>query len=220
VSPRRFLRCFATAVLAASALVIPSTVAISTASAQPCPDIDVVFARGTNEAAPVGGVGQPFIDALRSKVGGRSVAVYGVNYPASDDYSKTIDGANDASAHIQSVVANCPDTKIVLGGYSQGAAIVDFLTSPVSLLGFSAPMLPPDVTDHIAAVVVLGNPSVKYAGAPLPALSPVYAAKTIDLCVPLDPLCSGGIGFQFFHGLYQQAGMTEQAANFAASRVA
>ena len=45
------------------------------ASAGPCPDVEVVFARGTNEPPGVGGVGDAFANSLRSQVGGRSVGV-------------------------------------------------------------------------------------------------------------------------------------------------
>jgi cutinase len=42
----------------------------------------MVFARGTDEPPGVGAVGQSFINSLRSKVGGRSVGQYAVNYAA------------------------------------------------------------------------------------------------------------------------------------------
>ncbi|EUA40267.1 cutinase family protein [Mycobacterium avium subsp. avium 2285 (R)] len=51
------------------------------ASAAPCPDIEVTFARGTAEPPGVGGVGQAFVEALRSQAGARSLGVYPVNYP-------------------------------------------------------------------------------------------------------------------------------------------
>ncbi|WP_263993195.1 cutinase family protein, partial [Mycobacterium paraense] len=41
------------------------------ASAQ-CPDVQVVFARGTGEPPGVGPTGQAFVDDLRSRVGGKS----------------------------------------------------------------------------------------------------------------------------------------------------
>ena len=71
------------------------------ASAQPCPDVEVVFARGTGEPPGVGGVGQAFVDALRSKVGGKSVDVYPVNYPASSDFANGIQFAETVIARDQ-----------------------------------------------------------------------------------------------------------------------
>ena len=64
-----------------------ASVPVPSAAADPCPDVEVVFARGSGEAPGVGGIGQPFIDALRSDLGNRSLTVYAVNYPASTDFS-------------------------------------------------------------------------------------------------------------------------------------
>jgi len=106
----RFLTAAGVAIVTASALVsAPAPVA----SAQPCPDVDVVFARGTSEPPGVGGVGQAFVDALRSQAGGRSVDVYPVNYPASSDFGSgvqfaetVIEGIRDAAGHVQATAAN------------------------------------------------------------------------------------------------------------------
>ncbi|MEO3761532.1 cutinase family protein [Mycobacterium sp. B14F4] len=187
-------------------------------SVERCPDIEVVFARGTGEAPGPGAIGGPFVDSLRKKVGGRSVSSYAVNYPASNDFTKAADGANDASAHVQQTVANCPDTRIVLGGFSQGAAVIDLITAvSVPMYGFTAPM-PPEVADHVAAVAVFGNPSIKWAGGPLTELSPLYGSKTIDVCIPYDPICSDG-GLIIVHGMYLMLGLVEGATDFVAKRL-
>jgi cutinase len=183
------------------------------AAAEPCADVAVVFARGTSEAPGVGGTGQAFIDSLRAQTAGKSVSVYAVDYPATEDFANSIAaGAGDASAHVQSIAAQCPNSKIVLGGYSQGAAVVDSITQT----------MPPDVADHVAAVAVLGNPKSAYAaslsGAPLPAISPQYAPKTIDLCVQDDPFCSEGKNW-IAHDFYWFTGLTAKAAAFAAGRL-
>ncbi len=89
----------------------------------------MVFARGTDDTPGLGRVGSAFVDSLRGQVGGRSVGTYAVNYPATFDFLAAADGANDASAHIQYMVANCPDTRLVLGGYSQGAAVIDVIAA-------------------------------------------------------------------------------------------
>ena len=200
--------------MASTLLPTPLSALLPTASAA-CSDIEVVFARGTNDSPGAGSVGNAFISALRSQVGGRSVGVYGVNYPASYDFRAAADGANDASAHVQGTVNNCPDTRIVLGGYSQGAAVIDVIAaSPVPGLGFSAP-LPPGTDGHVAAIAVFGNPSAKL-GQPL-TNSPVYGNRTIDLCANGDPVCSAGDDFDAHTGYVP--GLTNQAAAFVASHL-
>lgn len=87
---------------------VPITLIIPSATAEPCPDVEVVFARGTTEPPGVGGIGQAFVDSLRAQAAGRSVGVYAVNYPARDFVNSTPAGADDASAHIQSMALNCP----------------------------------------------------------------------------------------------------------------
>ncbi|MCV7096112.1 cutinase family protein [Mycobacterium kubicae] len=184
------------------------------AAADPCSDIAVVFARGTHQAPGLGDVGESFVDSLTSQVRGRSVNAYAVNYPASDDYhGSSSAGADDASAHIQDVVASCPNTKIVLGGYSQGATVIDLATSAV----------PPQTVDRVAAVALFGEPSsgfssALYGGQPLPTINPAYSSKVISLCAPEDPICTGG-GNIMAHVSYIQSGMTAQAATFAAQRL-
>ena len=184
------------------------------ASADPCSDVAVVFARGTHQDPGLGNVGQAFVDSLSSQVGGRSVGVYAVNYPANDDYhNSATSGSNDASAHIQDTVATCPNTKIVLGGYSQGSTVIDLATTT----------MPAPVADHVAAVALFGEPSsgfstMLWGGQPLPTINPLYGSKTISLCAPDDPICSGG-GNIMAHVSYIESGMTNQAATFAVNRL-
>jgi cutinase len=184
------------------------------AVAAPCPDVEVVFARGTTEPPGVGGIGQAFVNSLRSQLGGRSVGVYAVNYPASNDFaSSTPAGGNDMSAHAQAMAASCPATRMVLGGYSQGAAVVDLATTS----------MPSQVSDHVAAAAEFGGARSSFADSlspgPLPSLGALYTAKTIQMCVPNDPICSEGGWDWRAHGAYVQAGMVDQAATFAAARI-
>jgi len=184
------------------------------ANALGCNDIEVVFARGTSEPPGVGRVGESFVEDLRARVGNRSIGTYAVNYPASYDFLTAADGANDASAYIQNTGTTCPDTKLVLGGYSQGAGVIDIITSvPFPAIGFTNP-LPPEMADRIAAVAVFGNPTAK-VGLPLTS-SPVYGTRAIDLCNTGDPVCSAGNDVPA-HRNYGPAGLTNQAAAFVAS---
>ena len=216
------------ATVAASAL---STVPAPSASADPCPDVEVVFARGSGEPPGIGGVGGSFVDALRSQIGSRSLGVYPVNYPASTDFSNSdfpatvIDGIRDAGSHIESMAANCPKTREVLGGYSQGAAVAGFVTSAAVPAGVPAaavpPPMPPEIANHVAAVTLFGTPSDQFLqkyGAPTIAIGPLYRPKTLELCAPGDGVCSNGSD-PAAHVSYPVNGMTGQAANFASSHL-
>ena len=202
----------AAALLAVAGAANPGSAPL--ANAADCNDVQVVFARGTNEPPGIGRVGDAFVNDLRGLVGNRSVGVYAVNYPASYDFLAAADGANDASAYIQDVANNCPNTKIVLGGYSQGAAVVDVLTAvPVPVVGFTNP-LPPAAGDRIAALAVFGNPSAKI-GLPLTS-SAAFGTRAIDVCNPGDPICSSGDSV-VAHRNYGPDGSANQAAVFVAN---
>ncbi|OBJ57181.1 cutinase family protein [Mycobacterium asiaticum] len=203
------------------------------ASAAPCPDVEVVFARGSGEPPGVGGIGGAFVEALRSDIGARSLGVYAVNYPASTDFGSSdfpltvIDGIRDAGAHIQSMAATCPNTREVLGGYSQGAAVAGYVTSATIPPGVPAAAVPqplaPEIANHVAAVTLFGTPSPEFLsqyGAPQIAIGPLYQPKTIQLCADGDNICAGGgTTPTFAHTLYATNGMTGQAADFAAGRL-
>ncbi|WP_006245177.1 cutinase family protein [Mycolicibacterium tusciae] len=217
----RFITALAAALTASAALLAPALspmpiAGLPTASAQGCPDIEVVFARGTNEDAGLGVVGGTFVDQLRGKVGGRSVGAYAVNYPATFDFLEAAAGANDASGHIQYMVNTCPNTRLVLGGYSQGAGVIDVISAvPVPGIGFDNP-LPPNVGAHVAAIAVFGNPSAKL-GLPL-TVSPVWGGRAIDLCNPGDPICQTNGEDVAAHRAYA-GGPTNQAADFVAGHL-
>jgi cutinase len=209
------------AAIASTLVCAATTFAVApSAAADPCPDIEVVFARGTNDAPGLGRPGQAFTDALRSQVGGRTVTTYAVNYPASYDFLAAADGAADATNHISQMALTCPSTRIVLGGYSQGAAVVDMLAgipplgNKIGEIG-SAPSLPSSLLPNIAAVAVFGNPATKFSN---PITSSVFGGRAIDLCKDGDPICSRGRN-PFAHSDYVSAGLTQQAANFVAGLV-
>lgn len=219
IGPQR-VRALVVAVLTAAALVVAPTVTapalLPVAAAQGCPDIEVVFARGTDEPPGLGRVGSAFVESLRGRVGGRSVGAYAVAYPATFDFLAAAGGANDASNHIQWMMANCPSTRLVLGGYSQGAAVIDVIAAvPFPAVGFNRP-LPPNAPDFVAAIALFGNPTTK-VGLPITA-SPVWGSRSIDLCNGADPVCSSGDDIAA-HSNYGPAGFTDQAAAFVAGLV-
>jgi hypothetical protein len=206
---------------ATAAIWAPLSTPVPSASAQPCPDVEVVFARGTTEDPGVGPTGQAFVDAMRARLGAKSMGVYAVDYPATLDFPTALTGIRDASAHIEATAANCPNTKMVLGGFSQGAAVMGFVTANVIPDGApdGAPNpMPPDVAGHVAAVALFGKPNARFMntiGQPQITVGPLYAGKTIDLCIPEDFVCSSGRDFNA-HTEYADDGLVDQAADYAA----
>ncbi|WP_170310474.1 cutinase family protein [Mycolicibacterium sarraceniae] len=203
----------------------------SAAAAERCPDVEVVFARGTFEPPGVGGIGQAFVDQLRGEpqLAGKSVDVYAVNYPASLNFSTAADGVIDASDRVRDMAGRCPTTKMVLGGYSQGAAVAGYVTADkipdgyVPPNGINEPM-PPELASHVAAVALFGKPSNGFLNAVDRSAPPItvgnlYAGKTIDQCVPEDPICSPTGSDNGAHQAYADNGMTAQAAAFAAQKL-
>jgi cutinase len=227
-----FTRLFGAAVATTSGLlatVLP-TAAVPSASAQGCPDTEVVFARGTGEDPGVGPTGQAFVDSLRGRLGGKSMDVYPVNYPASDQWSTGIDGIRDAGTHVVSEAAACPNTQMVLGGYSQGAAVMGFVTSPavpdsippdVDPATLPKP-LDPAVASHVAAVVLFGAPNVRamnVLGQPQVVIGPLYQAKTIQVCAVEDPVCSDGMNFAAHDSYVADGSVISQGVDFAANHL-
>jgi cutinase len=206
-------------VIAPALTPFPAAAPTPTASAA-CPDVEVVFARGRLEPPGAGAVGNALVSALRSKVN-KNIGVYPVRYPADNQVDV---GANDMSAHIQSMINNCPDTRLVLGGYSLGAAVADVvMAAPVSMFGFKNP-LPPGADQHVAAVALFGNGS-QWVG-PITNFNPAYNDRTIDLCHGADPICNPADPNtwesnwpQHAASGYIQSGMVNQAADFIAGKL-
>lgn len=177
----------------------------------------------------VGATGQAFVDALSARLPGKTVEVYGVNYPASLNFGQAVDGVADAANKIQTISNECPSTKIVLGGYSQGAAVAGYATSSTVPAGYTLPAsisgpMPASVASHVAAVTLFGTPDDWFLGladrsAPPISIGDLYAGKTIQLCAPGDPVCFPGGLDRSAHSSYKSNGMAEQAADFVVAKL-
>jgi cutinase len=217
--------CLAAVLIAGALMLAPAVLpdgafgAVPSATAS-CPQVQVVFARGRNESPGAGAVGNAFISDLQSKVS-KNVTAYAVKYPA--DTQVDI-GANDMSHHVQDMVNSCPDTRLVLGGYSLGAAVTDVvIAAPIGAFGFDSP-LPPGVDQHVAAVALFGNGS-QWVG-PITNFNPAYNDRTIEQCHGADPICNPADPNtwhdnwpQHLAGAYIDSGMVNQAANFVAGKL-
>ena len=211
----------AAALLAAGTLLVAPTAvrsAIPSAQADNCPDVAVTFARGTDEPAGLGRVGQSLVDNLRQDTG-KNVDGYAVNYRATLLQIHGNDGAKDAIKHIKDVADKCPATPQVLGGYSQGASVVDIVTgTQIGGVGWGD-SLPPQYAKNIVAVTTFGNPADR-SGGTITAQSAMFGAKAVDYCNPEDPICHAGAGNQWSgHTEGYVPVYTGQAASFVQTRL-
>ena len=229
MTARDFVSSLASTAISVSTLGVATLLATDTpvAGAQPCPDAEVVFARGTGEPPGLGLTGQAFVNALNARTDGRAPAVYAVDYPATDQWDTGVDGIRDAGAHVASRAPACPTTKMVLGGYSQGAAVMGFVTSAQVPDGVDPATVPkpldPDIADHVAAIVLFAMPNERamhFLSQPTIAIGPLYQAKTLQVCALEDVVCSEGLSFAA-HDSYagDDATMVEQGADFAARKL-
>jgi cutinase len=198
----------------ATAAAVPASAA--TAAATSCPAVNVVFARGTFEAAGLGSVGTPFASAVASDLPGLTVTDYAVNYAASANQSSAGPGATDMSNHIISMAAMCPSTRYVIGGYSQGASVTDIAIGIKTDLG-TGTTIPTSLAPLVSAVVVFGNP-LGLSHQTIAEDSPTYGPKSDTFCNTGDPVCGNG-GNIAAHLEYASNGDAASGAQFAANEV-
>ncbi|KAI5858158.1 cutinase [Tricharina praecox] len=140
-----------------------------------CAPVTVIFARGTTELGNVGSIaGPPFFTAIDKAVG--SIAVQGVDYPADVVgflAGGSSDGAKNMAQYAQTAITNCPDTKLVMSGYSQGAQVA---RKAVNQLGAAQ--------SSIGAIVLFGDPNNGDSWGAL-------QAKTKTFCNVGDLICAG-----------------------------
>jgi cutinase len=109
------------------------------------------------------------------------------------------------------MASGCPNTRIVLGGYSLGAEVADLVTGGRLAFGFTNP-LPPGADQHIAAVALFGNGTR--------GIAPAFAGKTIDQCAAGDPICGRGMNWpSHLQPSYIDSGLVDQAASFVAGKL-
>jgi cutinase len=211
----------AAAVLGAGVLVIaPAAVSrgVPSAGADDCPDVEVTFARGTDEPPGLGRVGQALVDALRQQTG-MNIGAYPVNYKASLLQLHTDDGSKDAVSHIKSMADKCPNTPQVLGGYSQGASLMDIVVGDSVGGLLRGTTLPAQYANTVAAVVTFGNVGDR-SGAPVTTASPLFGSKAMDFCNPADPICHAGPGNEWSgHTEGYVPVYTDQAASFVVAKI-
>uniref|UniRef100_UPI003F490D09 cutinase family protein n=1 Tax=Nocardia suismassiliense TaxID=2077092 RepID=UPI003F490D09 len=172
----------ATLVSGAAAQALTSTAA----HAIPCAQVDLVVTRGTDEPGFLGAaVGDPLYAALQAVL--PSITAYRVDYPANllDPWSIGR-GSADIVDHLTQQARACPGQRFVLAGYSQGA-LATHVALGTAFVGWlpGAVVLPAELGDRIAAVVLFGEP-LRALGWHVPT---PYADRTGNFCSPGDPIC-------------------------------
>ncbi|KAL2068590.1 hypothetical protein VTL71DRAFT_14927 [Oculimacula yallundae] len=171
-----------------------------------CKAVTVLFAKGTGEKGNMGDGSSPgpaWAAAIRASLGTDKVTVQGIEYDASV-FGYLVGGSPSGTTTylntINSASTKCPNTKIVIGGYSQGGQI----------LHNAAEKLTAAVTARIAAVVVFGGPDSKQAVGSIP------ASKVLQVCHTGDIICTGKGGADEHLNYVKDAAM---AAAFVVARV-
>jgi len=159
-----------------------SKIILESASKKACPRAVLIFARGTFEPGGLNNlgslVGGPFASVLRQGIPG--VEAVGVNY-SNDVFGYligylggTTPGSSIMAKQLQQKVSECPNIKIIAGGYSQGAQVTHQALQQVSA----------EVKQHVSAVVVFGDPM---KGMAIPGID---KNNIYTNCADSDPICS------------------------------
>ncbi|KAG8160745.1 hypothetical protein KVR01_009009 [Diaporthe batatas] len=170
-----------------------------------CGDLLVIFARGTQEPGNVGAlVGPPFFKALERALGGsHSLSVQGVEYEANvGGYLEGGDaeGSQGMASLVTEAFSTCPNSKIVLSGYSQGGQLVHN----------AAKLLPADTMKAVSSVVIFGDPDSSQS------VENVDSDKVLVICHKGDDICQFGDLVKLEHLTYAQDADT--AADFVVSK--
>lgn len=214
---------------ALTTVLLAGTVVPANASTpDPCSDVTLVFARGTNEAHGMGKVGTALAEGLRVRLVGKTFTTNGVDYPASTDlWASTMDGATQAMTFIRWSVQRCPNTRLVVGGFSQGAAVVGYGVGDEVPQGVDPDAVPSPLSEeetrNISAVVLFGTPSqhnLDFISAPPIVVGTSLRSRTLDTCIPEDPVCNfDGNGQWSAHESYVEHGTVDTAAEFTARQL-
>ncbi|KAL8953270.1 MAG: hypothetical protein Q9222_000875 [Ikaeria aurantiellina] len=167
----------------------------------PCKAITVIFARGTSESGNIGSViGPPLLKSLQAKVGASDVNYQGVPYPANAAGNSQQGGTGGPLmvSLVQQALQQCPSTKIVLSGYSQGGLVVHKAAQSLSAT-------PP------AAAVIFGDPQNGQSVANVP------AADLKEFCAQGDGVCGTPRTFSITSAHLSYGKNADEAAAFIAS---
>ncbi|KAK6073170.1 cutinase precursor [Seiridium cupressi] len=174
-----------------------------------CKSVVLIFARGTAQLGNLGATpGLQLYNQIKSALGSSTVAVQGVNYDAvaHGTLPEGVDATAAANmATLITTVANtCPSAKIVLSGYSQGAAMVHASVKRVTAA----------VKARVNAAVTFGDTRNTQDAGTIPGIS---ADKTLIICNDGDLVCDGTLTITAAHLAYGPR--VPEAVSFIVSKV-
>jgi cutinase len=173
-------------------MAVAAPASAATPQATSCSSVYVLFARGTSETGTLGTiVGPDFTSAVESNLPGTSVSIWGDPYAASVNQSSAGPGATDMTDELESDASACPNAKFVLGGYSQGASVVDIALGIKTELG-SGTAIPVSDQPKLAAILTWGNPLRLFNKETIAEEEPALASRTLEYCNTGDPVCGNG----------------------------
>ncbi|KAI6248627.1 hypothetical protein HI914_03314 [Erysiphe necator] len=171
-----------------------------------CRSVTMLFAKGTGETGNLGSGKSPgpaLAAELRKSLGRDKIAVQGVDYKANvlgfliggdlKGSKELIDLTNEAAT-------KCPDSELVLSGYSQGAQVVHKAVEE----------LPSEVLPKIKAVVLFGDPFLGDEVGDLP------ESSVLSICNDKDTICHSGLGIK---GHLKYPERAKEAADFIVSKL-
>lgn len=228
-----------------SSLLLARSAIAQNAGTGSCTDVHIFLAKGWNEQYDDQRQTK-LVDAICSEVDGScDYEDIILNNLSGSDYCTAVTEANgNGKQQLQAYAAKCPNSKLVMSGYSEGAQVVgdimaggggnyDSACTPTSMIdAFS------DAVCQLAAIMTFGNPR-HVANAPYNADSGVagvgsfprtqdqaatlagYSSKLHDWCNINDPVCAEGLGTnqaEPFHTNYFDL-VTSEAASWALSKI-
>jgi acetylxylan esterase len=130
------------------------------ADASGCADVHIIATRASTEQPGAGIIGS-LVNAVKS-ASSQSVSTDTTDYPATlQNYTNSeAQGVTALKQLVESQVQQCPNQKLVLMGYSQGAQVsADVLAGGGGRLGGGSAPIGADAADNVAAVILMGDPS-------------------------------------------------------------
>lgn len=224
---RKAIMIAAAGVVVAGGLAVAPLTFAAEAPGNGCADVEIIGARGSTERPGFGARLEPLAQNLTQDLD-VTVTSTPVDYPATlRNYNNSVrQGVADMADKVEATAAQCADTTFVLMGYSQGAQVTGDLLAGA---GGGQPSLPTAVSDRVAVVVLLGDPTFT-AGEPFnvtqgnrsgvfarePGELDAFADRTQSFCNRNDTFCQSGSSLAA-HLNYD--GSLDEAADFVASKV-